>query len=62
MQEMLGVLSPSLKDGQHLKGPIHQLGFAVVTLVVAEAVRRVGSCSGMLLEQRKRGHSFGLEF
>lgn len=29
-----------------MKGPIHQLGFAVVTQMVAEAVSRVGTYSG----------------
>lgn len=55
MQERLRVLSPSVMDGQHTRGLVHQLGFAVVTLVVAKAVRRVDSCSGVLLEQRKGG-------
>lgn len=55
MREMLSVLSPSLKDGQRTKGPVRQLGFVVVILVVAEAVGRVASCPGLLLEQRKGG-------
>lgn len=52
---MLSILSPSLKDGQRTKGPVRQLGFVVVILVVAEAVGRVASCPGLLLEQRKGG-------
>lgn len=48
-----------------MKGPIHQLGFVVVILVVVEAVYRAGSCSGMLClraKEREMISSLGLEF